>query len=44
MLRLTSLSAWIRTTNGNVYIADEMNNAIRVMNLNDPVFGVTNWS
>jgi hypothetical protein len=29
-------------TNGNVYIADEMDNAIRVMNLNDPAFGVTN--
>jgi hypothetical protein len=29
-------------TNGNVYIADEYNNAIRVMNLNDPAFGITN--
>ena len=29
-------------TNGNVYIADEFDNTIRVMNLNDPVFGVTN--
>jgi hypothetical protein len=31
-------------TNGNVYIADWGNNAIRVMNLGDPVFGVTNLS
>jgi len=29
-------------TNGNVYIADEFDNTIRVMNLNDPAFGVTN--
>jgi hypothetical protein len=29
-------------TNGNVYIADFNNSAIRVMNLNDPAFGVTN--
>jgi hypothetical protein len=28
--------------NGNVYIADEMTKTIRVMNLNDPAFGVTN--
>ncbi len=28
--------------NGNVYIADWGNNTIRVMNLNDPVLGVTN--
>ncbi|MCX6914705.1 MAG: NHL repeat-containing protein, partial [Verrucomicrobia bacterium] len=28
--------------NGNVYIADWGNNTIRVMNLNDPVFGITN--
>ena len=28
--------------NGNVYIADWGNNSIRVMNLNDPAFGVTN--
>jgi sugar lactone lactonase YvrE len=28
--------------NGNVYIADEFDNAIRVMNLNDPNLGVTN--
>jgi hypothetical protein len=28
--------------NGNVYIADEFDNAIRVINLNDPAFGVTN--
>lgn len=27
---------------GNVYIADEFDNAVRVMNLNDPAFGVTN--
>src|SRR2546428_151641 len=27
-------------TNGNVYIADFGNNAVRVMNLNDPAFGV----
>ena len=27
---------------GNVYIADEFNKTIRVMNLNDPAFGVTN--
>ena len=27
---------------GNVYIADELQNAIRVMNLNDPSFGITN--
>ena len=29
-------------TNGNVYIADSGNNVIRVINLNDPAFGVTN--
>jgi len=29
-------------TNGNVYIADEFDHAIRVINLNDPAFGVTN--
>ena len=29
-------------TNGNVYIADEYNNVIRVMNLHDPALGVTN--
>ncbi len=29
-------------TNGNVYIADEFQDAIRVINLNDPAFGVTN--
>ena len=28
--------------NGNVYIADFGNNAIRVMKLNDPAFGITN--
>ena len=28
--------------NGNVYIADSGNNAIRVMNLSDPTLGVTN--
>ena len=28
--------------NGNVYIADWGNNTIRVMNLNDPTFGITN--
>jgi hypothetical protein len=28
--------------NGNVYIADSGNNAVRVINLNDPAFGVTN--
>ena len=31
-------------TNGNVYIADELNNTIRVINLNDPAAGVTIWS
>jgi hypothetical protein len=29
-------------TNGNVYIADWGNNTIRVMNLNDPAYGITN--
>ena len=29
--------------NGNVYIADSKNNAIRVMNLYDPAFGVAMW-
>ena len=28
--------------NGNVYIADELQNAIRVINLRDPLLGVTN--
>jgi len=27
---------------GNIYIADSANNAVRVLNLNDPAFGVTN--
>jgi len=34
--------AFSQDTNGNVYIADFGNNAIRVMNLNDPTLGVTN--
>ncbi len=28
--------------NGNVYIADWGNNTVRMMNVNDPVFGITN--
>jgi DNA-binding beta-propeller fold protein YncE len=32
----------VQDANGNVYIADWGNNTIRVVNLNDPAFGITN--